>query len=170
MRWYNVLGIDPAAPAKVIKRTYWALAGRWHPDRNPGDVAAHARFQEIAEAYRVLGNPESRAAYDAELAVPRTVRELFERPAGQRVRDVFVPRAHRAPRLGQHRVVRLDGERLRAGARIRLQNGSVVGIPSTFWEIGIARIEGRGFEGANDAAAGDLFLVDVRLSRPAPSV
>lgn len=62
--YYNVLGVTPRADAEEIKRAYRALALRWHPDRNPGDPIAEARFKDINEAHRVLSDPELRARYD----------------------------------------------------------------------------------------------------------
>ena len=61
---YDVLGVgEHAAPAE-IKKAYRDLARRYHPDRNPGDDAAEARFKEAAEAYRVLGDADLRQQYD----------------------------------------------------------------------------------------------------------
>jgi molecular chaperone DnaJ len=61
---YNILGIDKAASADDVKRAYRVLARRWHPDKNPDDAAADARFKDITEAYRTLSDPEKRARYD----------------------------------------------------------------------------------------------------------
>lgn len=63
---YSTLGVLPEAEAIVITAAYRALAQRYHPDKSPGDPAeAHRRMAEINEAYRVLGNEELRAEYDA---------------------------------------------------------------------------------------------------------
>lgn len=61
---YNVLGVTRDADADAIKRAYRSLALRWHPDRNPGSAEAEERFKAVTEAWRVLGDPESRARYD----------------------------------------------------------------------------------------------------------
>ena len=61
---YNVLGVSREATADEIKRAYRKLAKRYHPDRNPGDKQAEARFKEAAESYAVLSDPEKRARYD----------------------------------------------------------------------------------------------------------
>jgi molecular chaperone DnaJ len=61
---YNVLGVARDADADAIKRAYRALALRWHPDRNPGSAEAEERFKAVTEAWRVLGDAESRARYD----------------------------------------------------------------------------------------------------------
>lgn len=67
MDYYAILGIDETADAREVKRAYRRLAMRLHPDQNPGDPEAEARFREIAEAYQVLADPERRRLYDLRL-------------------------------------------------------------------------------------------------------
>ena len=62
---YAILGVDERASFADIKQAYRALARRYHPDRNPGDSDATDRFKDAAEAYRVLGDADLRAEYDA---------------------------------------------------------------------------------------------------------
>jgi hypothetical protein len=62
--YYKILGLTPAATPAEIKKAYRRLAFKHHPDRNPGDPQAAARFIEIAEAYETLADPERRRAYD----------------------------------------------------------------------------------------------------------
>ncbi len=62
--FYEVLGASPTASADDLKRAYRRLAKEYHPDRNPDDAAAEARFKEINEAYDVLKDPEQRQVYD----------------------------------------------------------------------------------------------------------
>jgi len=62
--YYKILGLTQAATPLEIKKAYRRLALQHHPDRNPGDSHAAARFIEIAEAYETLSDPERRRAYD----------------------------------------------------------------------------------------------------------
>jgi molecular chaperone DnaJ len=62
--YYAVLGVPRDAGTEDIKRAFRRLARETHPDANPGDPAADARFREIAEAYEVLSDPNRRRAYD----------------------------------------------------------------------------------------------------------
>ena len=56
--YYSTLGVAKTATEKEIKTAYRKLARKHHPDVNPGDKAAEARFKEFNEAYEVLGDPE----------------------------------------------------------------------------------------------------------------
>jgi molecular chaperone DnaJ len=65
MDLYELLGIARGATIIEIKRSYKRLARKYHPDINPGDHAAEARFKEITRAYETLSDPERRVRYDA---------------------------------------------------------------------------------------------------------
>ncbi|EDO31958.1 predicted protein, partial [Nematostella vectensis] len=67
--YYNVLGVSPKASQSKIKDAYYKLSMKHHPDRHQGSDKKHEVFQEIAEAYSVLGNLESRKQYDRGLIV-----------------------------------------------------------------------------------------------------
>ncbi|HWJ72671.1 MAG TPA: molecular chaperone DnaJ [Kaistia sp.] len=62
--YYEVLGVARDADDKVLKAAFRKLAMQFHPDRNPGDHGAEAKFKEINEAYEKLRDPQKRAAYD----------------------------------------------------------------------------------------------------------
>jgi len=65
MDLYELLGIGRGATLIEIKRSYKRLARKYHPDINPGDNAAEARFKEITRAYETLSDPDRRLRYDA---------------------------------------------------------------------------------------------------------
>jgi DnaJ-class molecular chaperone with C-terminal Zn finger domain len=62
--YFKVLGVDRGADADAIKRAFRKLARQFHPDVNPGDKDAEARFKEISEAYEVLSDPDKRRRYE----------------------------------------------------------------------------------------------------------
>lgn len=62
--YYEVLGVDKTADADTLKKAYRTLAKKYHPDMNPGDKEAEAKFKEASEAYAILSDPEKRAQYD----------------------------------------------------------------------------------------------------------
>ncbi len=62
--YYEVLGVDRNVSEADLKRAYRKVAKKYHPDMNPGDKEAEAKFKEASEAYEVLSNPEKRAKYD----------------------------------------------------------------------------------------------------------
>ena len=63
--FYKVLGVSKDVTPAELKKVYRKLARRYHPDSNPGDAAAEAKFKEISEAHSVLSDPEQRKEYDA---------------------------------------------------------------------------------------------------------
>ena len=62
--YYALLEVPREASGDDLKRSYRKLAMKFHPDRNPGDKAAEAKFKEVSEAYDVLKDEQKRAAYD----------------------------------------------------------------------------------------------------------
>ncbi|MGB0647064.1 MAG: molecular chaperone DnaJ [Bradymonadia bacterium] len=62
--FYDLLGVDRSADERTLKKAYRKIAMECHPDRNPGDAQAEARFKSISEAYQVLSDPQKRQIYD----------------------------------------------------------------------------------------------------------
>jgi molecular chaperone DnaJ len=62
--FYEVLGVEKDADAATLKKAYRRLAMKHHPDRNPDDAEAEAKFKEAKEAYEILNDDQNRAAYD----------------------------------------------------------------------------------------------------------
>ena len=61
---YEVLGVSKNASDNDLKKAYRVLAKKYHPDANPGDKEAEAKFKEASEAYAILSDPENRRKYD----------------------------------------------------------------------------------------------------------
>jgi len=62
--YYEVLGVDKGTGKDQIKKAYRKLAMKYHPDKNPGDDSAEAKFKEAAEAAEVLLDDQKKARYD----------------------------------------------------------------------------------------------------------
>lgn len=62
---YEVLGVQPGADEAEIKRAFRKLAKKYHPDQNPGDEAARAKFNEANQAYEIIGDKAKRAQFDS---------------------------------------------------------------------------------------------------------
>src|ERR1035437_9387369 len=62
--YYKTLGLPRTATPAEIKKAYRRLARELHPDKNPGNKTAEARFKEVNEAHEVLGDPKKRGQYD----------------------------------------------------------------------------------------------------------
>ena len=62
--YYEVLGLSKGAAENEIKKAYRTLAKKYHPDLNPGDKEAEAKFKEVGEAYEVLSDSEKKSRYD----------------------------------------------------------------------------------------------------------
>jgi molecular chaperone DnaJ len=75
MDLYVILGLPHGATESDIKRAYRRLARRYHPDINPGDRTAAARFRQIVEAYETLVDPHRRSRYDSGVATDETERQ-----------------------------------------------------------------------------------------------
>ena len=62
--YFKVLGVERGADSDAIKRAFRKLARQYHPDVNPGDAGAEAKFKEVSEAYEVLSDPDKRRRYE----------------------------------------------------------------------------------------------------------
>jgi molecular chaperone DnaJ len=90
--FYKILGVPKDVPEAELKKVYRKLARKYHPDSNPGDAAAEAKFKEISEAYSVLSDKDQRREYDQFRAMGGGAR--FTAPGGsgqssQGFEDVF---------------------------------------------------------------------------------
>lgn len=117
--YYATLGVARDASADDLKKVYRKLAMQYHPDRNPGDKTAEARFKEISEAYDVLKDDQKRAAYDRyghaafEQGGPGGFNQGFGFAAEGGLNDIF------DQMFGDFLGRRPGGGRTRAGADIR---------------------------------------------------
>ena len=62
--YYDILGLSKGASEGEVKKAYRKMAIKFHPDKNPDDTSAEAKFKEAAEAYEVLGDGQKRQQYD----------------------------------------------------------------------------------------------------------
>ncbi|NEN04923.1 DnaJ domain-containing protein [Diaminobutyricibacter tongyongensis] len=81
--FYKVLGVSKDVTPAELKKVYRKLARKYHPDSNPGDAAAEAKFKEISEANSVLSDPEQRKEYDQIRAMGSGARFTAPGSAGQ---------------------------------------------------------------------------------------
>ena len=87
--FYAILGVSKTVPDAELKKTYRKLARQYHPDSNPGDAKAEARFKEISEAYSVLSDPQMRQEYDQIRAMGSGARFTPGAGGGAGFEDVF---------------------------------------------------------------------------------
>jgi molecular chaperone DnaJ len=118
--YYATLGVAREAGAEDLKKAYRKLAMQFHPDRNPGDKQAEARFKEVNEAYDILKDEQKRAAYDRyghaafeQGAGPGGFSAGFDFSAGGGLGDIF------DQMFGEFTGGRRGGARSRAGNDIR---------------------------------------------------
>ncbi len=87
--FYAVLGVSKTVTEADLKKTYRKLARQYHPDSNPGDAKAEAKFKEISEAHSVLSDPELRKEYDQIRAMGGGARFSAGGQQGGGFEDVF---------------------------------------------------------------------------------
>ncbi len=182
--YYQVLGVNRGASDQEIKQAYRKLARKYHPDINPGDKEAEARFKEINEAYEVLSDGEKREKYDRFGSDWKRYEQAggpgFDYSGTTDFADIFETlfggRSGRAGGPGFN--VRMDGQDIDQPVEITLEeafggtqrtlqfsnpNGSprtiTVKIPPGVDTGTRVRVPGEGAPGLNGGARGDLFLV-----------
>lgn len=80
---YDLLEVSTEASSQEIKKAYRKLAMKYHPDKNPGNPEAEAKFKEIGEAYEILSDEEKRQRYD------KYGKEAFKEGGGRDPTDLF---------------------------------------------------------------------------------
>lgn len=125
--YYEILGVDRNASQEEIKRAFRQLAKKYHPDANPNDPNAEAKFKEINEAYEVLSDPVKRSNYDAYgnpngpyQAPPPNAGQGAQGPAGGPFGPVFGD-------FGPFGNIFEEFEELLGGGRRQAQRGPVAG-------------------------------------------
>jgi molecular chaperone DnaJ len=179
--YYAVLGVKSDASAKEIKQAYRKLAQKYHPDKNPDDPTAEARFKEANEAYDVLGDAEQRKEYDH----TREMGYFVGGPGGAqqyvRVEDLMGGRGGGSPfdllgglgdLFGRQTSRPRGGEDLSAEMHLSFHdsvsgttkklniNGNTVTvkIPKGVNDGARIRVRGKGASGRNGGPAGDLYV------------
>jgi curved DNA-binding protein len=179
--YYPVLGVSRNASEDEIKQAYRRLARKYHPDVNPGDPKAEARFKEINEAYQVLSDKEQRAKYDRFGSDFRRYEQTgfggfnYE---SEDFADLFETLFGQRRTTGSGFSVKLDGQDVEQpveltleeaynGTQRTLQFSNPNGTPRTITvkiPAGIdtgkrVRVPGEGAPGLNGGRRGDLYLV-----------
>lgn len=142
--YYAALGVPKDADQAAIKKAYRKLARQMHPDHNPGDSSAEARFKEVGEAYSVLSDPEQRQQYDQLRAMaggPRQGADL----------EAVTTLPFRQATEGSTVSLSVEGRTVNARIPPGVHDGQKI------------RLRGKGRPGANGGPAGDL-VVTVRVT------
>ncbi len=135
---YDILGLSRTAEPEDIRTAHRALVKTLHPDLNPGDAAAQDRFKKVSNAYRILGDPEKRRAYDRdEIDAEGRIRPEFEaRQEFRRYAFRFYAAAVVALFIAAgalafvwHQVMRTPGESARVAASLPKLSGRLVALP-----------------------------------------
>lgn len=179
--YYAVLGVAKDASQDEIKKSFRNLARKLHPDSNPGDAAAEARFKDVNEAYETLRKPETRKEYDQ----TRDLGYYAGDPTGQQQRvrvedifggqhggaqdlfggfqDLFGGARRQTPRPGADArgSIQLSFHEALQGATRELSVGNEkvkVKIPKGIAPGAKVRVKGKGGPGTNGGPRGDLYV------------
>ena len=168
--YYEVLGVDRGADDATLKKAYRKLAKKYHPDMNPGDKEAEAKFKEATEAYGVLSDPDKRRQYD------QFGHAAFENGGGGAGAGGFggfdfgggsyggFGSSQRGGDLRAEISVSFDEAAFGCEKKISLQgqDGKIstvqVKIPAGIESGKTIRLRGKGMPGSNSAGDGDLLL------------
>lgn len=132
-QYYELLQIDRRASAKEITAAYRVAALRSHPDKNPGDAQAAARFQAVHRAYQILSDEKARAAYDAVLNMRAAREERARMMAGRRA-DLRDELLRKEAEYRRQRQAEDEAERRLAAEIERIRRASAKKPAATFLE------------------------------------
>jgi DnaJ-class molecular chaperone len=181
---YQVLGVPKGASADEIKKKYRQLAKKLHPDLNPGNAEAAAKFKDVSAAYDLLSDAQKRARFDrgeidasgAERPDRQYYRAYAESPEGAKYGNAFEAEDLFADLFGRARGGRefkirgtdvsytmpVDFLEAAAGAkkRVTMADGTVldVNIPPGTEDRQTLRLKGQGQPGFGGAPAGDAYI------------
>lgn len=181
---YQVLGVAKTASAEEIKKKYRQLAKKLHPDLNPGNAEAAAKFKDISAAYDLLSDAQKRARYDrgeidasgAERPDRQYYRAYAEGPEGAKYGSPFEADDLFSDLFGRARggrefkirgtdvsyVLPIDFIEAAAGAkkRVTMADGTVldVNIPAGTEDRQTLRLKGQGQPGFGGAEPGDAYI------------
>ena len=186
--YYKILEIDKSATVDDIKKAYRKMARKYHPDLNPNDAVAVAKFKEINEANEVLSNPENRKKYDKYGKDWKHADELDKQKEQQQYNrsqqsnygnasendysDFFESMFGGGASRGNRSHVKYKGQDLNAELKLNIRdvytthkhtiiiNGKNVRftIPAGLKNEQVLRIIGHGGEGMNGGPNGDLLI------------
>lgn len=191
--FYAVLGVSKDVTADELKKKYRKLARTYHPDSNPGDAGAEAKFKEISEAYSVLSDAKQRAEYDSIRAMGSGARfSAGGQGGGQGFDDLFGGMfgggGRQATNMGDifsmfggQQAGPIPGRDVKARTRLtfgqafsgatvslRTADGSTVRtkIPAGVRDGATIRIRGKGEKSRNGGSDGDLLVTVAVGSHP----